>query len=1333
MIPVSNNFLDFWRRQYTAVQLRVLHIKELWEYLTGKAIASASSYVDPNTPDKAIDGNLSTYFEAANISSVENGSYIANDYPENKIFFTVNGNNYSLLPITRNPSGGDVNYGSSINNWRLTWKDDATANQLSTYIVTNASPYGLIWWDGSNNYVLQPSQPDGYGYAHIKKITNIPQTRNGRTIYFDDEWELKNGTTATMRWTSGWSITSERDTAYGDIYLSIHGNGNIELYHRPNRSTPLSSILLATHSLQVGHKVHTRMIAKNGRYKFWLEIWDGTQWITKVNGYEIVLYDFVNLYPEIGSYSPASETPPQRWQDWFYTGYLNLNMNTGITNRLQGIIGLTDNTADNRFMGWATKYNEAPEWDLRGGVSVKFKIYSPAGGVKTNFTVRIVDNPSGGIVKTGFELRFHNKSITGSALEFYSTNAGHEIEIVGRLNSSRTQFFGVVKNTNLDTNITIEQPISLAAVNPWTNSTLLSDGGIGFGACLYNSESIYDWQTFYQIDLAYFKISTNQEWLKLTLNEETAISKIRITFYNTNTTPATLYCVFNSEFENIVVVIAPSVVQEITVNRYITEMLFFWSTSAAPVRIKEVEMMPTQELNVKDFSVARKKDYKLEQTLVGEVSLTCSEEYSRFSVNDKIQIQAAYNYEYITIWTGYIDRIQEQIGKKLITIKCRDAMKPFTRKKLAPNELEEQKIKTILDKICDECNIPAANRDFNDPSIFLDYWAPDDVKAIDEIKKIIGASIDSEFYADENGKLIFRSYMPAVKVSEVWDTDNDFNTKKSSISNFVVSGNKLITNPTPTSMLQMTPATKNIQHNVGWWNWDEWYEYLNEECFIIDNISPAQTIVGFKIKFVAYPAKEYYGTIGGEPAVGALFPRRVIYIGLDSNLGFLGDWEIDEAQFFDYRMVESGQDPLDRPFSEFVLNLNPPVSNITWLVFTIQISYRFNSSEAPGSEWTFNSHGKVVQLLNFVGLTYGTLNNLYFEVLDEQYDQGIISEIYTPTGVLCNWESNNIPASPTQLDLFEAIDDGYSGFNYYMRYSDDGISFSPKIYIPKNTIPSVPLKPYYRIGVDVFTLLQNWIDLLKLNWWISGGGDRFSRPIVLELTQNEIKSMTRFMTDEVGGGTILINNVEVKAQPKYVSGSDETVWQGTVNGQPISPSNPLVVSSVPMVFQIDLEEPVKEATQSVAITWSSGGTSINYVAHATKPVLTINSTGTITDLRIVGRTILKDANIAALASDTNSINTYGEAKESIDNDYINKIEIAQAKADLLINRYKNPVEIYDVTAVFTPQLQIGDIIRIIKDDQNINVKAYILEITHTVSVGGENVTADTRLKVLVIP
>lgn len=1312
MIPVSANFKNLWKSKYAAIQLRVLHLRELWQYLTGRATATSSSNTVGNPPENTIDGNLGTYLEVANVSSVANGRYEPPGLPEAVIFTTWGATDYYLLPAPGGTSGF---------NTAPTWADDCATDQISTYIKTDASPYGIITWDATGYYVCQPSEAGGSGYAHLKKIVNNPVSQNPRTLFFENEWELRNGTTATMRFTSGWSITSVRDTAYGDIYISMHGGGNIELFHRPNRSTSLSSILLGTHSLAVGHKVKTRMLAKNGRYKIWLWVDVGAGWVVKVDGYEIVLYDFPNLYPEVGAFSPASATPPQRWLDYFDTGYLNM-LTEAAGSKLEAIVGLTNTPADNRFMGWALRYDELDTWDMRNGVTAKFKIFSPA-AARTNFVVRLVDNPTAPITQTGIEIEFKNGTITGSALEFYSQIAGHEIEISGRLTADRSTFIGQVTNTNLDTSVTLTTPITLLAANVWASSPHIPAGGVGFGSAFYSSQNYLDFD-FYKISLGYFEISTLQEWLKIDLFAPEYIQRVRIRFDGALATPATLYAVFNGDFENTMQILSPATTQIITVGRIITEMLFYWTTSTDPVRILEVETESSEEINARDFRIARRKDYRLDQTLIGEANITASEEYDRFEPGDKIVVQAGYNYEFITIFTGYIDTVHDAIAWSNVALKMRDAMKPLARKKIAPNELVNQKVKDILDVICDEVGIDVSVRDFDDPSIFLDYWAPKDVRAIDEAKKLIAAAVDSEFYADEDGKIVFRSFLPSTKISELWDTDTDFDTKKSAISNFVIGANKITTSPTPQSII-VTSINNYGEYDFGsnYFLFGSEYGTLTQafsNLIIITNI-PVY-LSGFKVKFKSLPFKEYTQ----EALQGILTPKMKIKIRADYSTGFQ-EWYFEVAPQF----ISGGSvSPADIPFFEQTLFFSPQLPDIDELVITSFMTWEFVTP--PAAPWDYVTDYVYNSFQNISSVTNGYVHTIEIHALDNDYNRSIVEAIYTTTGTYCNWESINIPAAPTTLDLYEVIDDGYPLFNYYIRHSADGISFSPKIFVAKNTIPAVPIAAFYRVGVDAYAVTERWIDLMRFSWWVGGGGDRFARPIVLELTGDEIKDARRLKMDEVGGGNALINVAEVKAQPKYVAGADDDVWQGTVNAEPISASNPLVVSAAPLEFLIDLKEPIKESTQALQITWGAGGVSVTFTAHATKPRLVINSTGTITDMRITGRRIITDASIFIEESDPASIAIYGEAKETIDNDYINKTEIAAAKAELLVGRFAVPLQIIDIPAKFTPHLQLGDIIRVIYSPRQISTRAYVLDIQHTMSPARNNFTLDTKLKVLAL-
>jgi hypothetical protein len=131
-----------------------------------------------------------------------------------------------------------------------------------------------------------------------------------------------------------------------------------------------------------------------------------------------------------------------------------------------------------------------------------------------------------------------------------------------------------------------------------------------------------------------------------------------------------------------------------------------------------------------------------------------------------------------------------------------------------------------------------------------------------------------------------------------------------------------------------------------------------------------------------------------------------------------------------------------------------------------------------------------------------------------------------------------------------------------------------------------------------------------------------------------------------------------------------------------------------------------------------------------KPTIILTPTGSasFTDLRITGKKIIQQGNIVSIASDVDSINTYGEALESIQNDYIEKIAIADAIAQLYIRYYKDPRYLIDMTVKFCPHLQLGDRVRINSARAGLLKDFIVMEISHGISMSGESFSGTTVLK-----
>ena len=322
---------------------------------------------------------------------------------------------------------------------------------------------------------------------------------------------------------------------------------------------------------------------------------------------------------------------------------------------------------------------------------------------------------------------------------------------------------------------------------------------------------------------------------------------------------------------------------------------------------------------------------------------------------------------------------------------------------------------------------------------------------------------------------------------------------------------------------------------------------------------------------------------------------------------------------------------------------------------------------------------------------------------------------------------------------------GGSSLSFYTATSIDGSTFDPWVAAtPDSAISSVvnrfiKFKIEQTAGFDFSPFVYD----VTLNWNTGVGRVKYPDAVTFFARFDTTAiGIEQEVTDNLGGDTSILNDVEVVSSPLILSGTDvDTAWQGTANvpAVDISITNPLVVSVGTYEYEcvvnggVDITN-MSGASPAAAVVTFGGGAAGSWVfskIHPTRPTLTITVTapGTIEDLRVVGKKFsATQTPFTSSASDAQSIALYRKRSLSITNNYIVNGPIAALIAARLIRNYKAPVT-YVPSLELQPTwtIQLNDRVNIVDDNTGIVGDFYVVGINHSLTSSESGATAATRV------
>lgn len=758
---------------------------------------------------------------------------------------------------------------------------------------------------------------------------------------------------------------------------------------------------------------------------------------------------------------------------------------------------------------------------------------------------------------------------------------------------------------------------------------------------------------------------------------------------------------------------------------------------------------------VKGVKVQRQRDYKLDNPMAAQLTLDCTNDDRFFSISHiptstelasgfvnqelapGVNLIVSYGFTYystnpelVSSFVGTIDRIQVRPKTRDAVIEARDGMKQLINRidssKLKTSQTIDSNIRYVLNR----ANISNYEMALDPVSIDIDYFFTDAQAQLDSIRDLTQAAVDAAFYFDEMGIATFKNYTTLTPQNKVFTSQTDFQT-----GTFTGS---MVTVPDQLELSPTNGGTGELVSNQG-----QSTGQLN---------TPASPTGVRQLGFSILPTID--GTINSVSAA-------IIFQGPSGTTGTIQIQLCADNSGVPGTVLQSIS--ISHLFSpnQFTLGnetVNFTVSNNTlyWLVFAITTGTLVNSfivsmpTGATGS-WSGGGNAKA-----------RTETTAWQDVEDTNTNTpiGTVAGSYVLTGnaLTGTWTSPSVDTgtSTTSFGLLTNTQVLNSGsITWFTRSSPNLVTFSPFVAIGGNGQIQSPTARYLQAKVEIDLGSSSNPSPLVLDVtlnWNSGAGSSKYPPAPSSFTfrfDSTLLDLQQEIADNLGGDTSILNDVTVQAQPLVLTGANtDTVWQGSTGVPPVNISGtvPLSVTmgqvitlSIFVSGGMDTSNMSGANPSAAAVVFGAGATgSWSFTSiHPTLPVLVINVTngGTITDLRLVGKTFSSSTYVQAQRiTDADSVAKYGGRQLSISNTWIVGSQVASTIATSIVNNFKAPTT-YIPKASVRPMfsVQINDRVTVVDINTDLSADYLVVGVEHDLAVTDKAGTAQTDLTLLQVP
>ena len=371
----------------------------------------------------------------------------------------------------------------------------------------------------------------------------------------------------------------------------------------------------------------------------------------------------------------------------------------------------------------------------------------------------------------------------------------------------------------------------------------------------------------------------------------------------------------------------------------------------------------------------------------------------------------------------------------------------------------------------------------------------------------------------------------------------------------------------------------------------------------------------------------------------------------------------------------------------------------------------------------------------------GTNTNTDSTTVPGEIDLAKVGGNYVAEGT---WTSGWSALLPLLIEYVQfdvtATTDAYTSIDWFIRVSSDGgTTVTPWRQVDPPGIMSRWNHGWAYVQVQARLRSSNTSHTPKVysavvHYRSRAGSIKYPSAAVFTVKYNStMRDLSGSITDEVGGQNLMITDAIVKAKPTFLSSGTETAWQGTVNDNIVSSSNPMKLPLGNTVIVVDYGDTQFNTPQTVNITWGTAAGTATLSNHPSTPTLTINVTtaGTVTALTISGTPFVQGGAVQAEAmAAAEIVDDYGDLTDTYANDYITNIDLANDIANGRIRLFSAPIDYQqEIPMQFFPNVQINDRGTVVELNSGTDKDYYVIGATDDIVVSADmSAQAETKLE-----
>ena len=703
------------------------------------------------------------------------------------------------------------------------------------------------------------------------------------------------------------------------------------------------------------------------------------------------------------------------------------------------------------------------------------------------------------------------------------------------------------------------------------------------------------------------------------------------------------------------------------------------------------------------FSCTQQMTYNLKRYMVKSATLKVRNYDRTFSPdvntniipNLEVRAWGGYNNENILLGRFYIDTIDVDAQTKTVQFSCRDYAKQFVNRQITTQTFSDITSEIALEYLANFCNMPSSITNLDAVASILQYWFPDNVGVWDEMQKVAEAVGLQSVFVDEMGVLQFRSKIDTYGMIDVPTPAGSSGLK---IYDVVYGGGSLwfatsYNSETYTYFQRYNIATRtwtNLQvaYNAGYRFWQSKLVWCStrQSIFCVDNALASYEWTGVILSTHANNHAVDYITTDGSSIYGFGFGTTAFHsynmgTGVDTNEG----------------TPTGGKGWVTYALGSVWISKTSLVERTAPSTFTSRGS--FSAGDVQGG---VVYSGK----LFFFGSQATSFPTYQFTAYRYDPGTGIVNEhqqIFQSIGMWTNAISRTVIASDFRSwFMIESVTFGLQ-LCFYNHIT--------KVFLQNGDIGN---EYYFPVIGDILPTDVIIYSYMNMCWTFKGKVLYNNTPAFTFTYADDLQQLQVRQSDESGGESQLVTNAIVTSNPWSRSSASATHWKYT--GQPF-----IVPAGTTFQMPISLDTPCDTVGMTLTLTYSPSGAgeTVTLTAHPTSPIITIVAAGgdiTVTAASVDAYGLIQTGNIIAkIAGSALLTKRYCNRDFTLQNDYIYINSVPKNIAQYIIDNYNKVVSwLPSLKIVFTPQIELNDVVTVIETNSGVSSNYAVISIEHEI-------------------